>query len=66
MFFLKFKTTARARRVNETKPDTENASNLNYFVLGVNRKEKKGLKRQYFEFLSRMSTCALIVRRLIK
>ena len=31
VFFLKFKKRARALRVNETKPDTEDASNRNLF-----------------------------------
>ena len=40
VFFLKFKKRARRLSVNETKPDTENASNLNYFGFGVNSKSK--------------------------
>ena len=37
VFFLKFKKGAHELRVNETKPDTENASNWDHFGFGVDK-----------------------------
>ena len=39
-FSLKLKKRAHGLRHNETKPDTENASNSNYFGFGVSNKSK--------------------------
>ena len=38
LFFLKLKTIVRESRLNETKPDTEDASNCSYFGFEVNKK----------------------------
>ena len=40
VFFLKFEKTAHGLRVNETKPDTENACSWNYLGFRVNNKSK--------------------------
>ena len=40
VFFLKFEKTAHGLRVNETKPDTENACIWNYLGFRVNNKSK--------------------------
>ena len=41
LFFLKFKKRVHELSVNETKPDTENASNCNYVGFGVNNATKQ-------------------------
>ena len=56
--FSKFKKRTRGLRVNEAKPDNENATNCNYYGFGV-KKNQNVITGLCSKFLSRISTSTL-------